>query len=378
MRAYVFTDKALARLAGRFVWLEVNTELEKNAPFLDKHPVDVWPTLLVIDPRTEQPLLKYFGALKVPGLEKLLDDGERAFRGKGTGLDAELAQADRLYADKKLTDAATALDNLLSKSPKDWPERGRAAEMLVFALSQLDRTRECMERAQTIGPQLPASLSRANVVSTGLSCALQTPPQTPRRGEALVTLEKETQASLDPSIDMAADDRSGLYQALVEARNEAKDTAGAETYAKQWATFLDGEAARAKTPEARAVFNYHRLLAYQALHQTERTLPFLEQSSKELPHEYDPPYRLAAAYLELKRYDEALAANARALANVYGPRKLNVLRQRADILAAKGDSPGAIKLLREALKDFDQLPASQRSAAQRTTIEKKLAALGAK
>ena len=49
LRAYVFTDAALAKQAGRFVWLSIDTEKDRNAPFLAKFPVDVWPTLMVID-----------------------------------------------------------------------------------------------------------------------------------------------------------------------------------------------------------------------------------------------------------------------------------------------------------------------------------------
>jgi len=38
MRAFVFTDKALERYAGQFVWLAIDTENSKNAPFLTKSP----------------------------------------------------------------------------------------------------------------------------------------------------------------------------------------------------------------------------------------------------------------------------------------------------------------------------------------------------
>src|SRR5207253_1814164 len=53
MRAFVFTDKALERYAGQFVWLAVDTENSANVAFLKKYPISVWPTLLVIDPKKE-------------------------------------------------------------------------------------------------------------------------------------------------------------------------------------------------------------------------------------------------------------------------------------------------------------------------------------
>src|ERR1051325_11972500 len=83
MRAFVFTDKALARYAGQFVWLSVDTENSTNAAFLKKYPINVWPTMLVIDPKSEKVALRYSGGATVPQLEKLLNDGKRAAGGAG-------------------------------------------------------------------------------------------------------------------------------------------------------------------------------------------------------------------------------------------------------------------------------------------------------
>src|ERR1051326_6121917 len=76
MRAFVFTDKALERYAGRFVWLSVDTENSKNADFLKKYPINVWPTLLVVDPVKERVSLRYAGCATVGQLSKLLDQAE--------------------------------------------------------------------------------------------------------------------------------------------------------------------------------------------------------------------------------------------------------------------------------------------------------------
>ena len=58
MRAFVFTDRALARRAGQFVWLSIDTEKQGNAPFLTKFPVEAWPSFYVLDPATESVALK--------------------------------------------------------------------------------------------------------------------------------------------------------------------------------------------------------------------------------------------------------------------------------------------------------------------------------
>jgi len=76
MRAYVFTDKALERYAGQFVWLAIDTEKASNTAFLAKYPIHVWPTLLVVNPKNGTVVLRYAGGATVPQLSKLLDESE--------------------------------------------------------------------------------------------------------------------------------------------------------------------------------------------------------------------------------------------------------------------------------------------------------------
>jgi tetratricopeptide (TPR) repeat protein len=360
MRAFVFTDKALARQAGRFVWLAIDTERPENAAFVAKFPITSWPTLLVLDPRSEKAALRWLGSATVPQLERLLDDGEHAVRGDAAGLEGELARADALYADGHPAEAAERLGQLVARAPADWSRRPRAVESLVVALMDAKRPEDCARTARAEGPRLPRSPSLANVAGVGLSCALQAPREAPWRKDAIAALEILGQSALaPPPIEMAADDRSGLYESLVQAREDAGDAEGERALAARWATFLEGEAERAPSPEARAVFDSHRLEAYRMLGEPARALPMLQASERALPQDYNPPARLAATYQALKRYDEALAANDRALARVYGPRKLRVLSQRASILREKGDLAAARKTLGEALAFARTLPPAQ-------------------
>jgi len=66
MRAYVLTDAALTKQAGRFAWLTIDSEKSKNTAFVEKFPVDAWPMFLVIDPKTEKALLKWSGSATAP------------------------------------------------------------------------------------------------------------------------------------------------------------------------------------------------------------------------------------------------------------------------------------------------------------------------
>ncbi len=62
MRATVLRDAARTRRAGRFVWLEVDTEKPENAAFLEAFPIDSYPTFLVVDPATGKAALKWIGS----------------------------------------------------------------------------------------------------------------------------------------------------------------------------------------------------------------------------------------------------------------------------------------------------------------------------
>ena len=116
MRAYVFTDKSLERYAGRFVWLSIDTEDAKNNAFLKAHPISVWPTLLVLDPK-DRVIFRYAGGGTVPQIRKLLDDGEHAFRGTKSKADELLVRADALAGQGKQAEAAKAFDEAIAAAP---------------------------------------------------------------------------------------------------------------------------------------------------------------------------------------------------------------------------------------------------------------------
>jgi tetratricopeptide (TPR) repeat protein len=145
--------------------------------------------------------------------------------------------------------------------------------------------------------------------------------------------------------------------------------------AAQWAAFLEGEAARAKTPDERAVFDSHRLGAYLELGQPERAIPMLEASERDLPDDYNPPSRLAVAYKAMGRWEEALAASDRALEKSYGPRQLGILSTRSEIYSGLGKNAEARETLEKALRIAEDLPPGQRSESRIASLKRKLQAL---
>ena len=375
MRAFVFTDETLASLAGRFVWLAVDVEKSKNAPVRKKFPVQALPTYFVVDPTNETVILRWVGGASVSQLRQMLGNARQVFERRGPPEEQVLARADRLYGEGKSAEAAAAYREALSAAPADWPHYSRAVESVLFALSQSGDHATCARVAHEAYPRLRGTPSSANVAASGLDCALSLPAQDSLRAKLVAEFEGYAREVVSNSkLVLAADDRSGVYGTLVGARQDAGDSTGAKQVAEEWASFLDAEAARAKTPEGRAVFDSHRLGAYLELGEPERALPMLQASERDLPDDYNPPARLATAYKAMKRWDEALAASDRALEKAYGPRKILILRTRSEIYQGRGDAAAARRTLEEAVRFAEALPEGQRSEATIASLKKRLEA----
>ncbi len=376
MRAFVFTDRALAGRAGQFVWLSIDTEKKANAPVLTRYPVEAWPTFFVIDPKSETAILRWVGGATVPQLQKLLDDGRRAARGREKGVDGILARADRLYGEKKNAEAAAAYREALSKAPAGWKSYARAVESLLFALRRIHDDASCAATARDAFARLSDTPSAANVAGSGLDCALSLEPGDPARADLVAALAADGRVVIArPRADLAADDVSSLYEVLAQEREAAKDEAGRRKLLSDWAAFLEGEAARAKTPQERTVFDSHRLSAYLALGEPQRAIPMLQASQKDFPDDYNPPARLVLAYEAMKEYEMALQASDKALHNAYGPRLIGMLTARSRVCQEKGDLVSARIAMEEAIREAEALPAGQRSESQIASLKKKLADL---
>lgn len=376
MKAYVFTDRALKRHAGQFVWLSLDTEKAQNAPFKKRYGVDAVPMYFVVDPKTERVALRWVGGATVPQLQKILADGLVAVQGGGRGVDEILARADRSYAEADYGKAAAGYREALGAAPPNWNRFARVTESLLFALYQTKDWTACAKTARDAFPRLRQTSSAANVAASGLSCALEIPKENPARAELVKTLAAVSRSVVaSPRKDLAADDVSSVYETLAAEREDAKDEAGKRNVLEERARFLEAAAGRAKTPDARAVFDSHRLGTYLDLGAPERAIPMLQASERDLPADYNPPARLAIAYRAMKRYDEALAASDRALAKAYGPRKLGILQTRADVYKEKGDTAAARRTIEQAVELAESLPEGQRSDRTIAALKKKLESL---
>jgi tetratricopeptide (TPR) repeat protein len=374
MRAYVLPDARLAKLAGRFVRLDIDTENPRNAAFVERFPIEAWPTLLVVDPATEQPVVRWAGTATVAQIEALALDGERAIRaGQASRADAALARADRERAGQRYPAAAAAYREAIAAGGPRWSGRERAAEALVQSVAFAGDAAACAAAVREVLPLLPDGPTRARAVAEGLSCVVDL-EDAAVRGRELAALEPDARRALGVP-GLLADDRSALYDVLSYARELAGDEAGAKALARRWLAFLEGEAGRARTPLERSAFDGQRLSAALRLGDPERVLPALLRSDRELPGEYVPATNLAVLYLELGRPRDALAAADRALARAQGPRRVRVLLLRAEAQEKLGDRPAARASLEQALRIGDEVPENVRPTRQLDKARRLLAEL---
>jgi tetratricopeptide (TPR) repeat protein len=242
-------------------------------------------------------------------------------------------------------------------------------------LEEAKRYEEQIALATAEIPKLAPGTSLSNVLQNAINASWSAPKGSASRAKLAGFIAQARKVVADESQPMLADDRSSLYEHIVEALHD-DDPKLSKEIAREWAAYLEAQAAKATTPQARAVFDSHRLSAYIALGEPQKAIPMLEQSAHDAPGDSNPPTRLARAYLELKRYDRALSEVDRALSLAYGPRKLQVYMLKADIQAARGDRAGERATLTEASKAAhasSDLP--RRYVKMASAIDTRLAAL---
>ena len=379
MRAYTWTDKALTRHAGRFVWLSLDMEKPQNAAARKAIGIRAFPTLYVVDPSDGHVAIRWLGGASVVQLERLFDDGELAVKGgaKGPALEA-LVAADRAYGAEQFADACNGYRTALAAATPDWPARSRVIESLMFAYSQSDSGEATLRLADSEWAAARGTATAAIVAGSALDAAVGLADTHPQRAEWLARYEAACREVLaDTTLPLVGDDRSGLYFSIESAREAAGDSVGQRAMEEQHIAMLEAEAARATSAEQRAVYDSHRVSLYIGLGRPADGVAMLQQSERDFPNDYNPPQRLATIYKAMKLWDDALAASDRALPRAYGPRQFLVLNTRADIQLGKGDKTAAIATLTDALDRAQKMPEGQRSESTIRALQKRLAGLGA-
>lgn len=382
MQTTVFTDPSFKAAAPKFVFAALDTDREVNAAAVDKFPLSAWPTFYVIN-HDEAVLARFVGAASVAQFHAFLDAGARAMAGGAVGPDEHLLNAERAVAQKDLATAETELLAALAAAPPAWPRKADALVSLIGTKAKRRDLVGCLEVAEKYMDDNGNAASASDFLSHATGCASDLLATDPTVAERVTKLRERAVArwralAADKATPMSVDDRSDVMMYLrdtliaLDKQDEAKQVAEAQR------AMLDAAAAKAPTPMAAMTYNWPRAEVYAFLEKPLELVPALEKSHADLPKEYDPLARLGWIYLKANKLDEAAKYTDQALALVYGPRKVRVLSQRAEI-AAKQNDGATERAMREAIvKLYEAMPKGHANPDALAKAKQTLADLDAK
>jgi len=284
------------------------------------------------------------------------------------------AHADILYGVATTPAAVPAFDGVLAAAPPAWRGHARVVDALMFSLSETGQN----ARALTLARAGPASPWRVHDrpqrrLSGTQRGRVAYRNRFPIRTAAIAEFENATLELVeDRSFQTARGDRSARGSRSWPRGTKRGFARGAPGRGEVVGVPGRRGRPRAHAGRARGVRTRNRLSAYMELGQVERATDAAGSRRRDLPGDYNPPARLAAAYRALKRWDEALAASDRAMAPRLRTRKLNFYEVRADIFQGRGDPDGARRTLADAIRYAEALPQEQRSATRIAALHHKL------
>lgn len=376
MKNYVLVDPSLKPLADRVVFASVDTDRPSSGAFLERYKMSFWPTFFVIDPNDGNVVAYFPGAASAREMKTFIEDALHVMDANAKPGDPLLLLA-RASSARAAGDAKKALalyDELLAKTDAKWPRRSEALAGKLNALASSGDPDGCARFGTAHIDEITGAAAPADFASIMLTCAgklAKSATQEAAKKKALARIEALVAS---PPPESTVDDRADVLAMLASAKSEVGDTDGARVAHEKRLAMMEQAAREAKTPEIAATYDYGRAISYLALGRAEEAMRMLEAREREMPKSYDPPARLANVLLRMGKLDAALAANGRAVALSYGPRRLGYLRLRADIQARLGDKQGQIATLREEVAGHEALPKGQLNTAQLDAAKKRLAA----
>lgn len=371
MQSEVFTDPSFKAERDKFVFVALDTDRDVNAAAVAKYPPSAWPTFYVIG-HDGQVLSRFIGAASVEQFHAFLETGRAAAQGGVTGAAAHLLNADRHMAAKQYADAERELVGALTDAPAAWPRKPDALVTLITALRKQNKYAECVALGDKSMDETGNAASASDFLASAMDCANELAKQPGAESGKLASLRGKAvtkwRALLDnPKAPLSVDDRSDAMMNLRETLAALGLEPEAKKLAEKQRTLLDEAATKAKTPLAAMTYNWPRAEVYVYLGKPLELVPALEKSAADLPKEYDPRARLGWIYLKGDKLAEAVTWTDQALKLVYGPRKVRVLAQRAEIAAKQKDKAAERLFKEEIVKTLEGLPAGQTT---REAIEK--------
>jgi thioredoxin-like negative regulator of GroEL len=365
MQAYVLTDDRLADYDRRYVFLALDTDRDVNAEIVARYPPAAWPTFFAISSADESIQSRFVGAGSVDQIAQFLDDGERGHMAIGgppaPAHEAAARDGDRASAAKTWDAAITAYTKALELAPATWTRGPDVMASLLAAYRRAEKWDACDDVVRTYLGRTGNAASASDFASHALGCAEKQTDAAEQKALRESIAQHLTKLVADDAAPLSVDDRSDALMYLREANDALGLPAEAKVAAQRQRALLDDAAAKATDPRVAMTYNWPRAEVYAYLQVPLELVPALEASVKDLPKEYDPPYRLAWIHLKAGKHDDAVRWAEQAIALAYGPRKARAQGLLAEIHHARGDVEAERKARAAALATLEGLPAAAQS-----------------
>lgn len=362
MKNFVLPDPSIVALQKRVVFAAIDSDRPENEAFMDRYTVMVWPTLFVLDPADGKVLSLWQGAASAKELRTFItaavDESEAKLDPNGPL--AAMSVAKRAHAAADWKKAAAAYQQAIDRGGASWPRKSEALNGLLFSEYRRGEWDRCTQLGIDHVAEMQGAATPADFAWVLLTCADHVKDAALKkkaRRRAIARLKQHTES---PPASASVDDKSDALSIYAGALREEGDHAGARHATNQQLVLLDAAAKAAPSPKEAATFDYARMSAYLANGQGEMAVAFLKKRVVELPDSYEPPARLAQALMALKRYEEAKAPMADAVAKSYGPRKLRYLSTQATLMRKLGDPAAEKKSLEALVAGYAELSAAQK------------------
>lgn len=383
MQNTVLTDTSFKGVADRYVWLALDTDKAKNAAAVAKFPVHAWPTYYVVNPDSQTVEARHIGSASVAGFRAFLKRGDDGYvddlagtgkLAKGSPL-ALARKGDRAATRGHFAAAAKAYAAALAAAPASWSRRPEVLVSRISMLDNLKRWKDCVALGKSALDHTGMSNAAADFASYAADCADHL--KDAKRATLIRRLAvARISIVLAHSHALSVDDRADALRIQRETYDKLHQPLMARRLARQEQILLDQAAAKAPTPYIASTYNWPRAEVDVYLHEENKLVPDLVKSVAALPHEFDPPYRLAWVYYKLGKQDKATKMIDRAVALAYGPRKMTIEALAAKIAKARGDAAAEKKALTALIATAESLPPGQRNASREKQARAELAALG--
>src|SRR5256885_5041547 len=168
MQRYVFPDPGLRPVKDAAVYLSIDSENPKNKEFLDKFPLDAWPTFLVIDPDDGSVLGRWVGSATANEFRSFVQQGADAMRSKGnpSPAEAEMRKGYEARSRRDFAAAAAAYGKALELTAAGDPAR---PERLVLLAPPPPHEKKEEKEPQSVGPRVAEmNTTRISAAAPGL------------------------------------------------------------------------------------------------------------------------------------------------------------------------------------------------------------------